>query len=83
MNGQGVENPRDGASGRVMTCNDNKGIIGGQVRSERSVLAHRCQPSLAPLSGTGKKGEEGMGGGRGRLPALAGIREYQQSNLGR
>ena len=58
----------------------------GQVRSESlmptfrvSCLGHRLQPSPVPLFGTGKKGGKGM---RRGLPALAGAREYQQSDWG-
>ena len=38
---------------------------------------HRYRPSPVPLSGTGKKKGQGV---RGGLPALAGTREYKQSD---
>ena len=40
---------------------------------------HRYWPSLVSLSGTGQKG----GGGGGCKPALAGTREYKQSDQNR
>ena len=45
-------------------------------------LGHRYWPSRVPLSGTGKKGE-GVRGGGGGPPALAGTREYEQSDRNR
>ena len=56
------------------------------MHSEQAVVkhayqGHRCRPSPAPLSGTGKK-KGGGGRNEGGPPALAGTREYQQSDRG-
>ena len=66
-------------------------VRSGQVRSEcltayseQAVVAHTChghkyRPLPVPLCGTGKKG----GGTKGGPPALAGTREYEQSDRNR
>ena len=57
-------------------------VRSGQVRSEQAVVAHayhghRCRPSLALLSGTGKKGVGGNEGGTactGRYKGVLAVR---------
>ena len=56
-----------------------------RAHSEQTVVAHACHGyrywhSPVPLSGTGKKKGAGSKGG---LPALAGTREYEQSDWNR